>query len=228
MGTLEFEFHTFSLVARCERTGMYGVATATHAIAVGSRCSHARAGIGAVATQAVTDPRVGPLALDMLEMGYSADAALAGVVAVVPKAAYRQIGVVDRDGSSAAYTGESNQSWAGHITEKDFVSMGNNLIGPATIEAMAEVFRRSAGMELEERLLRAIEAGRDAGGQNGGQRSASLIVYDREVYPWVDLRVDAHDEPIAELRRVFEVYKPMREFFSKRALIPEFPAPPDA
>jgi uncharacterized Ntn-hydrolase superfamily protein len=223
-----FEFTTFSIVARCERTGMLGVGMATHAYAVGARCSYARAGLGAVATQAVTDPRLGRLALNLLELGYSAPRALAEVVASDPHFAHRQVGIVDRDGNSAAETGKANKDWAGHIARKNFVAMGNYLVGPRTVAAMAESFERTADLELDERLLRAVEAARDAGGQHKGQRSAALLVYDREVYPWVDLRVDAHDEPIGELRRVSGLFQSVKRYFTVRVPDPETAPPPDA
>lgn len=227
MNPIGVEFHTFSIVARCERTGMLGVAMATHAYAVGARCPWVRAGLGAVATQALTDPRLGPLAMNLLGLGYSAPAALAEVVRSDPHFAHRQVGIVDRDGNSAAETGSANKPWAGHFTGRNFVAMGNYLISARTAEAMAESFQATESLELDERLLRAIEAGRDAGGQHGGQRSAALIVHDREIFPWVDLRVDAHDEPVGELRRVFQLFQSVKMYFTRRVANPELPPPPD-
>jgi uncharacterized Ntn-hydrolase superfamily protein len=223
-----FDFTTFSIVARCERTGMLGVGMATHAYAVGARCPYARAGLGAVATQAITDPRLGRFALNLLELGYSASRALAEVMASDPHFAHRQVGIVDRDGNSAAETGKANKDWAGHIARKNFVAMGNYLAGPRTVGAMAESFERTGDLELDERLLRAVEAARDAGGQRNGQRSAALLVYDREVFPWVDLRVDAHDEPIGELRRIFGLFQSVKRYFTVRVPDPEMTPPADA
>ena len=223
-----FEFHTFSITARCERTGMLGVALATHAYAVGARCPHVRAGVGAVATQATTDPRLGILALNLLEMGFSAAKALAEVAASDPHFKHRQVGIVDRDGNSAAETGSANLGWAGHIVGRNFVAMGNYLMSARTVEAMAESFESTKALDLDERLLRAIEAGRDAGGQHGGQRSAALLVYNREPFPWVDLRVDLHQEPVGELRRIFDLFQGVKEHYTLRAMDPERPAPADA
>jgi len=223
-----FEVNTFSIVARCERTGMLGVAMATHAYAVGARCPYVRAGIGAVATQAITDPRLGRLALNLLELGYSASRALEEVAASDPHFAHRQVGIVDRDGNSAARTGEANKDWAGHIARRNFVAMGNFLISARTVEAMAKSFEHTENLELDERLLRAVEAGRGAGGQHRGQRSAAMMVYHREVFPWVDLRVDAHDEPVAELRRIFALFQGVKEYMTIRVPNPELPQPPDA
>lgn len=222
------EWNTFSIVGRCERTGMLGVGIATHAYAVGSRCPFVRARLGAVATQAITDPRLGPSALHLLETGYSAHQALEVLVASDHHRAHHQIGIVDRDGNSAARTGEANKDWAGHLTGKNFVAMGNYLTSSRTAEAIAASFESSGELELDERLLRAIEAGRDAGGQRNGQRSAALIVHHREVYSWVDLRVDASAEPIAELRRIHGLFSPLREHFTRRAVDPTLPAIPDA
>lgn len=213
-------FSTFSITARCPRTGRFGVAITTHAIAVASRCPFVRANVGAVTTQSSTDPRLGPLGLNLLELGYSAGKVLREIEASDPYIEHRQIAVVDRSGKTAARTGRENRDWAGHREGDGYVAMGNVLVGERTCTAMAEAFEASAGEELEERLLRAIEAGRDAGGQHGGQRSSGLIVYDREVYPRVDLRVDDHDEPVAELRRIFDLFRPLTEYWNLRAVDP--------
>ncbi len=222
---LEYEigplFSTFSIVGRCARTGKLGVGIATHAIAVSSRCPHVRAGVGAVATQAYTDPRLGYLGVRLLTLGFSAEKVMDELVRSDPHHEVRQLGVVDRDGNAAAFTGARTSVWTGHLKERDAVALGNNLVGGEVVDAIAETFRATVAEDLEERLLRAIEAGRDAGGQRGGQRSAGLVVYDRAEYPWVDLRVDEHLEPIGELRRVFEAYKPLREYFNLRPSNPQ-------
>jgi uncharacterized Ntn-hydrolase superfamily protein len=222
------EFNTFTIVGRCERSGMLGVGIATHAYAVGARCPFVRAGLGAVATQATTDPRLGRFALNLLETGYSAEKALETVAASDRYGMHHQIGIVDRDGNSAACTGSANKDWAGHRIGKNFVAMGNYLTSSRTVEAIAESFGSTGALELDERLLRAIEAGRDAGGQRNGQRSAALIVHHREVYSWVDLRVDASEEPIAELRRIHGLFSPLKEHFTLRASDPTLPPVPDA
>ena len=218
-------FHTFSITARCERTGRLGVAITTRAITVGSRCPFVKANVGAVATQANTNPRLGPMALRLMETGYSAPKALEELEASDPYIEYRQLALVDRDGNSAARTGKENQEWAGHIAERNYVAMGNVLLGRHVSEAMARAFEESLDGELEERLLLAIEAGRDAGGQHGGQTSSGLLVYDSEEYPRVDLRVDEHPEPIGELRRIFQLYMPQIDFFNMRPKDPTIPSP---
>lgn len=207
---------TFTIVARCERTGMLGVGLTTREIAVTSRCPHVKARVGAVSTQARTDPRLGHLAIKLLELGYSASKVVEELKASDPYIEHRQIGVVDRDGNSAAYTGSDNRDWAGHISQKNYIAMGNALTSEEVVRAMAEAFEASAGETLEERLMRVIEAGRDAGGQHGGQHSAGILIYDREIFPRVDLRVEHHDEPVGELRRILEIYKPLVPYYAQR------------
>ena len=219
------DFHTFSIIGRCRRTGALGVGITTRSLAVASRCPYVQANVGAVATQASTDPRLGRLALRLLEQGFSAPKVLEEVAASDPYIEHRQIGIVDRDGNSAARTGNQNKDWAGHVTGRDYVAMGNVLLGQHVAEAIARGFEESADEVLEERLLRAIEAGRDAGGQHGGQRSSGLVVFDREVFSRTDLRVDLHDEPVGELRRVYDAYAPLMEYFTLRAADPTIPSP---
>jgi len=210
------EGDTFTIVARCERTGMLGIALATGEMAVASRCPNVKAKVGAVSTQASTDPRLGQLALKLLETGFSAAKVVEELTASDPYITRRQIGVVDKDGNSAVHTGSENRDWAGHIAKKNYIAMGNAILNEGVVRAMAETFEASAEESLEERLMRAIEAGRDAGGQPDGQKSAGILVCDWEVFPRVDLRVDHHDEPIGELRRLLELYKPLIPFYARR------------
>jgi uncharacterized Ntn-hydrolase superfamily protein len=214
-------FSTFCVVGRCGRTARLGVGIATRAIAVSARCPHVKASVGAVTTQASTDPRLGYLAIRLLELGFSAEKVVEELVRSDPHNGVRQLGIVDRDGNAAAFTGGGTLPWTGHLKASNVVALGNYLLGSHVLQAMFETFNVSVVEDLEERLLRALEAGRDAGGQHGGQHSAGLLVYDRAEYPWVDLRVDEHHEPIGELRRVFEVYKPLREYFNLRPSNPQ-------
>ena len=214
---------TFTLVARCERTGMFGIGMATSSISVASRCPFVKARVGAVSIQAYPDPRLGPLAIKLLEMGYSAPRVVKELEASDPHIEYRQIGVVDKDGNSAAYTGSNNLDWAGHTTKKNDIAMGNLLAGEKVIRAMAETFETSAGESLEERLMQAVEAGRDAGGQMDRLLvSAAILVYDWEVFSRVDLHIDHHKEPVGELRRILEVYKPLIPYYTQRPSDPSF------
>ncbi len=207
---------TFTIVARCERTGMLGVCLATSEMAVASRCPYVKAKVGAVSSQASTDPRLGQLAIKLLDMGYSTAKVVEELKASDPFIEHRQIGIVDKDGNSAVHTGSENKDWAGHIVKKNYIAMGNAIVSEGVIKAMAEAFESSAEEPLEERLMRAVEAGRDAGGQPTGQRSAGILVCDWEVFPRVNLRVDDHDEPIGELRRIFDLYQPLIPLYALR------------
>ncbi len=221
LGPFGEEFSTFAISARCPDTGKYGVAISTRPIGVGSRCPFIKPGLGVVVTMAVTDPRLGPLGLRLLGLGYSASRVLDEIAASDPHIEYRQISVIDRDGNAVARTGGDNKDWSGHFCEPNMVAMGNGLISERTASAMAETFRKTKGDDLEARLMSALEAGRDAGGQHGGQHSSALVVYRNQEYPLVDLRVDEHDEPIAELRRVFDLYRPQIEYYETRPWQPD-------
>jgi uncharacterized Ntn-hydrolase superfamily protein len=210
------EFHTFTAIGRCPRTGRLGIATTTRSLAVGARVPHVRARLGAVAIMAIADARLGQTALRLLETGYKAPAVIEQLVQADPHAEYRQLGVLDADGFGAARTGRMNRDWAGHRVGEHHVVLGNVLVGPQVLDAMERAFLADPGEDLEERLLRAIEAGRDAGGQHGGQRSAALLVHDDRPFAHVDLRVDVHDEPVGELRRVFDVYRPAIPYYNLR------------
>lgn len=210
------EFSTFAISARCEASGKIGVAISTRPLAVGSRCPFVRPGLGVVVTMATTDPRLGPLGLRLLGLGYSASRVLSEIAASDPHIEHRQISVIDRDGNAVARTGAKNSDWSGHFCEPGMVAMGNGLISERTASAMAEIFAKTKGDDLEARLMAALEAGRDAGGQHGGQHSAALVVYRTQEYPLVDLRVDEHAEPIGELRRIFDIYRPQIEYYETR------------
>lgn len=216
LGPYGEEFSTFAISARCPETGKFGVAISTCPIAVGARCPFVRPGLGVVVTMAITDPRLGPLGLNLLELGYSASRALDEIAASDPHIEHRQISVIDRDGNAVARTGSANHDWSGHVTEHGMVSMGNGVISERTVTSMAESFRQTTSDDLEARLMSALEAGRDAGGQHGGQHSAALILYRSHEYPLVDLRVDEHEEPIGELRRIFDLYRPQIEYYETR------------
>ncbi len=210
------EFHTFTIVGRCARTGMFGIATATRSLAVGARVPHVKSQTGAVAIMAIADPRLGTAALQFLEQGYKAPKVIDALVAMDPYAEYRQLGVIDDDGFAAARTGEMNRDYAGHHVGDSHIALGNVLVGEHVLDAIEEGFLADPEEDLEERLMRALEAGRDAGGQHGGQQSAALLVYDTKPFARVDLRVDVHEEPVGELRRVFDVFRPAIPYYNLR------------
>jgi uncharacterized Ntn-hydrolase superfamily protein len=201
------ELNTFSVSARCPRTGMLGVAVSTAGTAVGGICIFADAGVGAIATQSWVNPYLGIDGLKLLREGLSAPEALAKLIAEDPGQADRQVGIVDSKGRTAAHTGSSCVDWAGHIEGDGFTVQGNMLVGAATIDAMAEAATRSADFDLHERLMLVLEAGQAAGGDKRGKQSAALKVFKKEAFAWLDIRVDEHRNPVAELRRVFEVAK---------------------
>ena len=211
---LGVERHTFTILAKCPRTGALGIAMATYSLGVGGYCPAINPQAGVLASQAFADPRLRPIGMQILESGSSAGQALTAMQDADPYVDYRQIGIVDAQGEVAAYTGSKARAWALHETGEKYVAKGNVLTGSQVVDAMARTFESTETEDLEARLLRAVEAGRDAGGQPEGQRSAALIVYRvEEFYPWMDSRVDAHDEPVGELRRVYELYQPMADYY---------------
>jgi uncharacterized Ntn-hydrolase superfamily protein len=218
------EFNTFSIIGRCSRTGMLGVAITTSDITVGSRCPYVMPSVGAISTQASTDPGLGPFALRLMKQGYPAQGALQQLEANDPFIERRQLGMVDRNGNFAARTGAMNNPWAGHIAGQNHVAMGNGLVGEGVVQAMSSVFLDAADLDLEERLTRALEAGQEAGGEAQDatpHHSAALLVYASDTFSRVDLRVDEHPTPVVELRRLLDIFAPKIDYFALRANDPE-------
>jgi uncharacterized Ntn-hydrolase superfamily protein len=198
---------TFSIAARCPRTGMLGVATSSKALAAGAMVPYCRARVGAIASQSFVNPYLGIDGLELLEHGLPAERALERLIEGDPGRDLRQLGIVDREGRTAAYTGDRCIPWAGQVSGAGYVCLGNILEGDDVVKAMARAFETTLVEELPERLIQALEAGQEAGGDRRGRQSAGITVVAEEAYPLCDLRVDDHPEPVAELRRVFEVYK---------------------
>lgn len=212
---------TFSIIGRCARTGMFGVAITTSSICVGARCPHARAGAGAVATQNVTDPSYGPRILDLLAAGKGAAEALAQAMAGQQFTDYRQITVIDRKGGTAVHSGSRILGTHAVSVGVDCVGAGNLLKSTAIPKSMTDAFAVHADKHLADRLLRALEAGRDAGGEEGPTHSAALIVAHDLPFPLVDLRCDWDDaDPVAVLRRLWTDYEPQMEAYRIRAVNP--------
>lgn len=201
------ELNTFSIVARCRQSGMLGVAVSTAVPAVGGICPFVEAGIGAIATQSWVNPYFGIDGLKHLRAGLSARETLERLIEGDTAREVRQIGIVDKEGRTAVHTGADCVDWAGHIEGDGFTVQGNMLVGAATIEAMAEATSGSQAFPLHERLMLALEAGQAAGGDKRGKQSAAIKVFKTEDYPYLDIRVDEHRHPVAELRRVFEIAK---------------------
>jgi uncharacterized Ntn-hydrolase superfamily protein len=196
---------TFSIVAHCSQTENLGVAVSTAIPAVGAINPFARARVGAIATQAWSNPYLGIDGLSLLAQSLSAVEVLERLLKADRDRDRRQLSIVDAHGSVAAFTGSQVQPWGGHREGKGYVVAGNYLVGGKTILAMAEAFERTRG-SLGERLLVALETGQAAGGDRRGRVSAALLVVGDEAYPTIDLRVDEHTEPVAELRRIFDIY----------------------
>ncbi len=196
------ELNTFSIVARCPRTGRLGVAVSTAVPAVGGLCPYIVPRVGAVSTQSWVNPYLALDLLARLRAGAAAQEALNEVLSCDPAADLRQLGVVDASGRSAAWTGAGCTSWCGQITGQGFAVQGNMLVGEETLQAMAASYGGTERLDLAERLMLALEAGQAAGGDKRGKQSASLKVYGDEEYAWLDLRVDEHPHPVAELRRI--------------------------
>lgn len=209
---------TFSLLGRCARTGMLGAAVTTSSIAVGSRCSHARAGVGACLTQHRTDPRLGPLALDLLARGYDAPHTLHAVRAVAPHPDWRQLAVIDAAGRTAAFTGAHvARDKAGEAHGKDCVAIANIVRSTDIPAAMVGAFEADPTLPLARRLIDALAAGEAAGGEFMPVLSAALLVAHRESFPYADLRVDSHTLPIGELDRLWRAYAPEAALYVTRA-----------
>jgi uncharacterized Ntn-hydrolase superfamily protein len=195
---------TFSVVAHDVATGTCGVAVSSRFPAIGALSVFAHAEAGAVATQALINPLLGADALELLR-SHSAEEALRRVLDADPDADSRQVAVVDREGRAAAHTGAQAHPWCGHRVGDGYAVAGNILTGADTLDAMAERFEAGAGERMDRRLLGALEAGQAAGGDRRGRQSAALYVHTGHPYPHLDLRVDEHPDPVAELRRIHGV-----------------------
>lgn len=205
-------YGTFSIVAMDPETDEWGVAVASRVLDVGYIVPWVKAGVGAVATQALSNPYFGPRALEALEHGNTAAEALQRVLEKDTIPEDRQLGIVDKNGKSASHTGRTTNAWAGHKTAPYVAVQGNILTGPEVADSMLAVFERTKG-PLAERLLSALEAGEKAGGDNRGKQSASIIVVtERGGYlgvddRLVDLKVVDNEEPVEELRRQYELWQ---------------------
>jgi uncharacterized Ntn-hydrolase superfamily protein len=206
------ELNTFSIVARCERTGQLGVAVATAVPAVGSMCPYLIAGAGAASTQSWVNPYLAIDALAMMEKGIRAVDALAVVLAKDTESSGRQIGLIGAKGPGVAFTGSACTPWCGQFTGDDYAIQGNMLVGEATLVSMRDAWLADPAADLAERLMCALEAGDRNGGDYRGKQSAALKIVGTEAYASLDLRVDEHKEPVDELRRVLGV--------ARRQLVP--------
>ena len=211
---------TFSIVGRCAETGMLGIAISSSSIAVGARCPWLRAGVGAVSTQNITLPALGPQILDLMESGEQPVAALGKALSSNGYGQYRQVTVVDSHGMTAHFTGSEALGLHNARAGEQCVAAGNLLSTPQVIDAMVEAFEQSGG-GLPDRLLAAMHAAMAAGGEAGPVHSAALKVVGDLVWPVIDLRVDwAEEDPIGELDALWQAYEPQMHDYIIRALDP--------
>ncbi len=201
---------TFSIVARDSKTKALGVCVCTAIPAVGSAVPHVEAEVGAIATQAQTNILYGTGGLDLLKKGLSPQIALTTMLSKDKDGEKRQVIIIDAKGRTAAFTGGETTGWTGHSIGQDHIVAGNMLVGSRVVENMTRTFEAEEG-SLAERLLRALQAGQNAGGDQRGSMSAALLVADKRwmslARPLLNLRVDAHSNPVNELRRVYEISK---------------------
>jgi len=211
---------TFSLAGRCERTGMVGIVVSSSSPAVAARCAHARAGVGAAASQNITDPRLGTELLDLIEAGTPADQAVARVSVAARHAGYRQLTAVDRNGVTGAYSGAHTLGRHATAQDRDAVAAGNLLAADEVPAAMLAAFAADPATHIGDRLMAALAAGLRAGGEQGPVRSAGLLICDTQAWPVTDLRVDWDDLPIDRLHGLWLVWKPQADAYVTRALDP--------
>lgn len=212
---------TFSISARCRRTGMFGIAVSSSSPCVAARCAHARAGVGVVATQNITDPTLGPKGLDLMASGLSAPEALTKLKAAAPHLDYRQLALVDRQGGTASFSG-SKTLGTHRITEApDVVAAGNLLKDPQVPDHMVKAFQADAEAQLGDRLIAAMQAALAAGGEEGPVHSVGMLLVRDVAWPVADLRVDWHEtDPIGALASLWALWKPQMDAYVTRALTP--------
>jgi uncharacterized Ntn-hydrolase superfamily protein len=212
---------TFSIVARCARTGQVGVAVSSSSPAVAARCAHVRAGAGAATSQNITDPRLGTSALDHMQDGLTAAEALARIREEAGDTIeYRQLALVDGKGRVAAFSGQHTLGVHAVAEGPDVVAAGNLLAGPQIPDAMLASFAATGADELGDRLIAALIAGLEAGGEIGPVHSAGMLIADSEAWPITDLRVDWSENPIHELADIWSVWKPQAQDYVSRGLDP--------
>jgi uncharacterized Ntn-hydrolase superfamily protein len=210
---------TFSIAARCARTGQFAAAVASSSPAVAARCAYARAGVGAATTQNITDPRLGPAGLAFLANGLAAPDAMEKLKAGATHLEYRQLTMIDAAGGTAFFSGAHTLGVHGQAAGENVVSAGNLLANPDVPAAIVAAFEAAEG-ELGARILAAMQAGLAAGGEAGPIKSAGLVLAGTQAWPLADLRVDWHDTPLDELGRLWELWQPQMHDYVTRALNP--------
>lgn len=212
---------TFSVSARCARTGMFGIAVSSSSPCVAARCAHARAGVGVVATQNITDPMLGPRGLSLLAEGLSADAVLEQLRAEAPHFEYRQVVVLDAAGRSAGHSGTHTLGTYRIAQAPDVAAAGNLLADAAVPERMVEAFLADPASHLGDRIVAAMRAAVAAGGEEGPVHSIGMLLVDKVGWPVADLRIDwTEGDPIDELAALWQLWRPQMDAYVTRALDP--------
>ncbi len=195
---------TWSIIAHDVKTGMVGLAVSTCAFAVGARVPSIETGVGVVASQSFVNPFYGPQALALLKQGASAQEAVDAITRADEGRSQRQVHIMDNQFRFAAFTGDGCVDWCGHLIRDTYSVAGNMLAGQQVIETTADFYAAHPELPFAQRLLSALKAGEDAGGDKRGKQSAALLIHDQEDYAYLDIRVDDHADPLAELMRVEE------------------------
>lgn len=211
---------TFSLVARDPATGMFGISIATSAVAVGNRCPWVRAGVGAVTTQHRTDTRCGPVGIELLTQGFTAQQTVKFLAENNDFPEERQFAAVDRQGNVAFYNGNAINCIHAGYAGNQCVSTGNLLANDEIPRRVVEAYEAAMDLPFAERLLAAVKGGLDAGGETKPLMAAALLIADKHSWPLVDLRVDWNEEPISELERIWNFYKPYQQHYIDQVLAP--------
>ncbi len=212
---------TFSISGRCSRTGMFGIAVSSSSPAVAARCAHVAAGVGVVASQNITDPRLGHSGLRHLTNGKTAEQTIAAIKAEAGDTVdYRQLACVDGSGLSFAFTGSKALGINGHHLGQNTVAAGNLLSNDRVPRGMVEKFLELSDLHLGERLMATLERALELGGEAGPVRSAGMLVVDKVSWPLVDLRVDWDDNPIGKLRDLWTIWQPQMADYVTRGLDP--------
>ena len=197
---------TYSIIARDPTTGHVGIAVASRFFAAGSIVPTIKHGIGAVCSQAFASPLYGAQAIALQSAGMHPRDIISSLTSADEGSAQRQLHLMDYyTGRNAAFTGKSCIDWAGHEVDSNVSVAGNMLVGPRVVTNTLKAFQAASDLPLSERLLVAMQAGENAGGDKRGKQSAGMLVYKDQDYPWLDLRVDDHADPLAELRRLYDV-----------------------
>jgi uncharacterized Ntn-hydrolase superfamily protein len=211
---------TFSLVARCAKTGMFGIAISSSSPAVAARCSFARAKVGAVASQNVTDPTLGPLTLDLMQNGLSAEQAIQNIQSIGKFIEYRQVLAIDKTGMTSIHSGPNSLGIWTQAEGKNVAAGGNLLSNESIPQSLVDAFMSSEG-HIGDRLIAAMRSGLKAGGEAGPVHSAGMKIVDKMSWPIADLRCDwTTNCPIEEVATAWDVYKPQLDAYVQRAIDP--------